>query len=202
MLPQGLELAGAALCQLACVATLQIHASHCVCPSQSRWTQDTIIAKNTWIFILKSGGKTSQHPCALGSPASPASHTLPPQLRVGQCWLRTHCSSFCFLCHQYRGFSPFLTAEDVVPVYFYEVCIHQHPFCEIHSSTCMIFIRLGRKTGRKITYFVQLKYVLSKILLSWSVKYFIRTRKPFHTMLYTLILIYCFTSLFYFSCLH
>lgn len=36
MLPQGFVLAGAALCQLACVAALQISASDCVCGPQIR----------------------------------------------------------------------------------------------------------------------------------------------------------------------
>lgn len=65
MLPQGLELAGAALCQLPCVATLQINASDRVC------------VKNILIFILKSSRNSLFSCCLRGAEGKQASMPVP-----------------------------------------------------------------------------------------------------------------------------
>lgn len=105
MLPQGFKLAGAALCQLACVAKLQINASDRVCVPPKSDEHKTPSQLKTYEFSSSKASEiacspaawqeqresTSQHPCVLGSPASPASHTFSPHLCVCQCWLRTHC---------------------------------------------------------------------------------------------------------------
>lgn len=77
MLPQGFELAGASLCQLACVAALQINASDRICVPPNQMNTGTIIVKNIRIVILKSSRNSLFSCCLTGADGKQASIPVP-----------------------------------------------------------------------------------------------------------------------------
>lgn len=178
----------------------------CVSPQiRRRW--DTNVVKNIRIFILKSSRNSLFSCCLTGAEESkPASlcpgescftcpmHILPSAASV------VAQDSLLFILLPLPLMQRFLSLSDCwkCGICLLLQCLDSSTSILRYSqvSLCDLYQTWQKKKkDRKITYFLQLKHILSKICLPLSVKYFIRTRKPFHPMLYTLILIHCFIFL-------
>lgn len=171
----------------------------CVSP-QTRWTQDTITVKNIWIFILKSSRNSLLSSCLTGADGKQASIPVSwgvllhlPHAHSPLSWMSVSAGSGLTTLH----FAPSATNTEVsLPFWLLNIslllqCVYSSTSIQWHTQLSLydLYHTWQKKVDKKIRYFPQSKNVLSKICLSWSVNYFIRTWKPFHPMLYTLILI-------------
>lgn len=178
----------------------------CVSPQiRRRW--DTNVVKNIRIFILKSSRNSLFSCCLTGAEGKQASISVPwgVLLHLPHAHSPLSCLSGGSGLTALHFASSATNAEVSLPFWllkmWYLPTSTMSGFINLHSAifagqlVWSLSDLAKKKKDRKITYFLQLKHILSKICLPLSVKYFIRTRKPFHPMLYTLILIHCFIFL-------